>query len=162
MRPRGLASACARPGGSGSCGSGGRLGGGERGVATPLSLVLGLAFIVLPVMALVLAVPTWEQRAVDAQDAARVGARALATASSWSGGESSASLAVEEVLLADGLPAGDVRVAFGGSLAPGGTVTASVTVVVPAGLLPGLGAIGQLHYTARSTDHVDSYEDSPA
>lgn len=133
----------------------------DRGAATPLTLMLGVAFILLPVMVLVLTIPAWEQRAVDAQDAARAAARALATAGNWENGESSANEAVDAVLYGDGLPADEVSVAYNGSLVPGSTVTASVTVVVPAGEVPGLGSIGELHYTASSTEHVDSYEDSP-
>ena len=54
----------------------------------------------------------------------------------------------------------DLTVTYSGSLDPGGTVTAAVTVVIPAGNLPGLGFVGELHYTASSTEHVDSYRDS--
>ena len=43
--------------------------------ATALTLMLGVGFLVLPVMVLVLTLPTWEQRVVDAQDAARSAAR---------------------------------------------------------------------------------------
>ena len=134
----------------------------DHGAATPLTLMLGVAFVLLPVMVLVLSIPAWEQRAVDAQDAARAAARALATATNWQDGEGSADQAVEEVVGSDGLPADQVQVGYDGSLVPGGTVTASVTVVVPAGQVRGLGWIAQLHYTARSTQHVDSYEDSPS
>jgi hypothetical protein len=55
---------------------------------------------------------------------------------------------------------GDVSLRLAGSLAPGATVTASVTVLVPAGNFPGLGFIGTHHYTASSTEHVDAYRDS--
>jgi hypothetical protein len=134
----------------------------DAGAATPLSLMLGVGLIVLPVMVLVLTVPTWEQRSVDAQDAARAAARALAMAANWSSGEVSADEVVNEVLYGDGLPGGAVNVAYSGSLVPGSTVTASVTIVVPAGVVPGLGSIGELHDTASSTEHVDSYEDSPS
>ena len=132
----------------------------ERGTATPLSLVLGLGLIVMPVLVLVLTLPTWEQRTVDAQDAARNGARALVMADDWDDGVAAADQTVDEIVSSDGLVAGDVSLRLAGSLAPGATVTASVTVLVPAGNFPGLGFIGTLHYTASSTEHVDAYRGS--
>ncbi len=132
----------------------------DQGTSTPLSLVLGLGLVVMPVLVLVLTLPTWEQRTVDAQDAARNAARALVTADDWGDGVAAADQAVYEIVSSDGLVAADVALRLAGSLAPGATVTASVTVVVPAGNFPGLGFIGALHYTASSTEHVDAYRDS--
>jgi hypothetical protein len=132
----------------------------QRGSAIPLSLLLGTALIVLPVMVLVLTLPAWEQRAVDAQDAARTAARALVTADDWDDGVSAADEAVAQLETGDGLPPADMTVSYSGSLDPGGSVTAAATVLIPAGNLPGLGLVGQLHYTASSTEHVDSYRDS--
>ncbi|HTT88166.1 MAG TPA: hypothetical protein VMF65_01340 [Acidimicrobiales bacterium] len=125
-----------------------------------MTLLLGTTFIVLPVMILVLTLPAWEQRVVDAQDAARNAARALVTADDWDDGVSAANEAVAQMETGDGLPPADLTVTYSGSLDPGGTVKAAVTVVIPAGNLPGLGFVGQLHYTASSTAHVDSYRDS--
>jgi hypothetical protein len=122
--------------------------------------MLGVALIILPVMVLILTVPVWEQRAVDAEDAARAAARAMVVASSEASGLVAAKQAVDEVLQGDGIPSAQVSLSFAGEDVPGASVTASVTVVIPAGQVPGLGAIGNLHYTARSTEHVDSYEDS--
>jgi hypothetical protein len=132
----------------------------EHGSAIPLTLMLGVSLLVVPVMVLVLTLPTWEERTVDAQDAARDAARALVTADDWGDGVSSANDAVSQIIVGDGLPAGDVTVTYSGSLDPGGAVTAAVTVVIPAGNVPGLGFVGELHYTATSTEHVDSYRDS--
>lgn len=133
---------------------------GERGAATPLTLVLGVALIVLPVLVLILTVPIWEERTVDAQDAARAAARAVVIAANEPSGIAAANQAVDEVFYGDGIPADEVAVAYSGEDLPGGSVTVTVTVVIPAGEVPGLGSIGQLHYTASSTEHVDSYEDS--
>jgi hypothetical protein len=132
----------------------------QRGSAIPLTLLLGTTLIVMPIMVLVLTLPTWEQRAVDAQDAARTAARALVTADNWDDGISAADEAVSQLVAGDGLPPSDLTVTYSGSLDPGGTVSAAVTVVIPAGNLPGLGFVWALHYTASSTEHVDSYRDS--
>ena len=134
--------------------------GNEVGSSAPLTLMLGVAFIVLPVTVLVLMLPTWEQRAVDAQDAARTAARALVTADTWDDGVAAAEEAVSQLAAGDGLAPGDVSVGLSGSLGPGGSVTAAVTVLVPVGDVPGLGVVGTLHYTASSTEHVDSYRES--
>lgn len=132
----------------------------ERGSSTPLTLVLGVGLIVVPVMVLVLMVPTWEQRAVDAQDAARDAARALVVADNWHDGVAAADVVVSEVIESDGLTTADVSVQYSGALSPGGVVSAAVTVTVPVGNLPGLGFVGPVHFTAASTEHVDSYRAS--
>jgi len=129
----------------------------ERGAASALTLMLGVGLIVLPVMVLVLTLPAWEQRAVDAQDVARTAARALAVSSNWQQGEVSANQAIAEIEAGDGLPPSDVSVSYAGSLDPGSAITVSVSVAIPAGNLPGLGFVGTLHYSATSTEHVDSY-----
>ena len=134
--------------------------GNEKGAATPLTLMLGLTLVVFPVMILVLTLPAWEQRAVDAEDAARAAARVLAAAPNWASGRAAAGEAIGELAYNDGLSLSDITVTYSGDLAPGGSVTASVTVVVPAGEVPGLGSVGHLHYTASSTEHVDTYEGS--
>ena len=144
--------------------TGERMGAGrasELGAATPLTLMLGVLLVIMPVMMLILMVPVWEQRSVDAQDAARAAVTALVVASSEASGVVAGQQAANEVFQGDGIPAREVSVAFTGQDVPGGSVTASVSVVIPVGRLPGLGAIGDLYYTARSTEHVGSYEDSP-
>ena len=132
----------------------------ERGSATALTLMLGVGLIVLPVVVLVLSLPAWEQRAVDAQDAARSAARALATAGSWPAGVAAANLAAQDALQGRDLTPADLSLQYSGSLVADGSVTVSVTVRVPVGEVPGLGAVGTLHYTASSTEHVDSYRSS--
>ena len=82
------------------------------------------------------------------------------TADNWDDGISAADEAVSQLVAGDGLPPSDLTVTYSGSLNPGGTVSAAVTVVIPAGNIPGLGFVGALHYTASSTEHVDSYRDS--
>jgi hypothetical protein len=138
-----------------------RKGRSDAGSSTALTLMLGVGFIVLPVMVVVLTVPTWEQRAVDAQDTARGAARALVMADDWGDGVTAADEVVAQVIENDALPPGDVTVQYSGSLSPGASVTASVTITVPVGELPGLGFVGTLHYTATSTDDVGSYRGSP-
>lgn len=128
----------------------------ERGFA-PLTMTLGLGLLVIPVLLLVLTVPTWEERTVDARDAAANAARTLVTADTWAAGVAAADQTVATEATNDGLTASQMVVNYRGALTPGATVTATVTVTIPAGTIPGIAAFGTLHYTASSTQHVDSY-----
>lgn len=129
----------------------------EAGFA-PLTMMLGITLVVIPVLLLVLTIPTWLERSVDARDAAANAARALATANTWDSGTAAADQTVSELISGDGLNPNDVKVSYTGSLNPGGTVTATVTVVIPAGVIPGIGRYGTIHYTTTSTQHIDSYK----
>ena len=128
----------------------------ERGFA-PLTMTLGLGLLVIPVLLLVLTLPAWEERTVDARDAAANAARVLATATSWTAGVTAADQMVAEMTANDGLPPSEVNVGYTGALTPGATVTAVVTVTIPAGMIPGIGSFGTVHYTAQSTQHVDTF-----
>jgi len=120
-------------------------------------MTLGLGLVVIPVLLLVLTLPTWEERTVDARDAAANAARVLAAAASWPAGMSAADQTVAEMTANDGVPPSEVNVAYTGGVAPGATVTAVVTVTIPAGLIPGIGSFGAFHYSAQSTQHVDTF-----
>lgn len=125
--------------------------------SAPLSMALGLGLFVIPVLLLVLTIPTWESRMVDARDAAAAAARALVVSDSWSEGVAAADQAVSEVAANDALSPDELSVSYGGALVRGGSVSAAVTVTVPAGQVPGIGTFGAVHYTAVSTQHVDDY-----
>jgi hypothetical protein len=128
----------------------------ESGSAS-LSMSLGLGLLVVPVLLLVLTVPTWEARTVYARDAAAAGARVLATSDSWADGQVSAQALVDHMTAEDGLPSQQTSVAFSGSFTRGGEVSVAVTIEVPAGVIPGIGSFGAVHYTAVSTQHIDDY-----
>lgn len=130
--------------------------GGDGGFAA-LSLMLGLAVVVLPVLVVVLSLPVWLERAAAAQDAARLAARQLASNGSWARGSSCAQTVVGELAQAEGWGPGTYFLAMSGSVVPGGTVVASVYVAMPLAALPGLGELGDVTYRAVSVDHVDSY-----
>ncbi len=127
----------------------------------PLTMLLGLGLLVLPVLLLVLTLPTWEQRSVDAKDMAAQAARALATADTWTDGITAAQDTVSQETNNDGLDPADVTAAYSGSLTPGAKVTATVTVTIPAGVIPGVGTFGTVHYSAASTELVDLYRSTP-
>ena len=125
--------------------------------SAPLSLVLGLGLLLVPLLLIVLSIPTWEARTVDARDAASLAARVLVTSSTWGDGVVAARNAIAEVGTNDGISPDQIRSAFDGSLARGSTVRVEVTVVIPATQIPLVGAVGSLHYTATSYEMVDQY-----
>ena len=50
-----------------------------------------------------------------------------------------------------------MAVTYHGSLDAGTNVTATVTVTIPAGRIPGIGSFGEWHYSSSSTQRIDSY-----
>ena len=126
-------------------------------MSVPLTLVLGLGLIVIPTFLLVLTLPTWEARTVDARDAARNAARALVTADTWNNGVAAANQAVDEIIVNNGVAVSDVTTAYTGSLTRGAQVTATVTISIPDTVIPGVGSFGIRHYSASSTEQVDPY-----
>jgi len=128
----------------------------ETGSA-PISLALGVGLLIFPVLLLVLSLPTWEARTVDARDAAAAAARALVSADSWSDGVASADAAVADIAAVDGVASEDLTVSYSGSLQRGATVAAQVTVTIPAGRIPGIGTFATMHYSATSAQQVDDY-----
>jgi len=125
--------------------------------SAPISLALGVGLLVFPVLLLVLSLPTWEARSVDARDAAAAAARALVTADTWSDGVAAADAAVYAVASTDGVASEDLSATYSGSLTRGAAVTAEVTVTIPAGRIPGIASFGAVHYSASSTQQVDDY-----
>jgi hypothetical protein len=140
----------------------------DRG-SMAISWLFGMTFLVVPSLMLVLAVPVWEARSVDASDLARAAVRALTLYPNWADAELAASQSVVQTEADDSLPSGDVTASFNytlpiggvigadGALPPGSRVKASVTVLVPAGYIPGIGAYASFHYTASYTGRIDSY-----
>jgi hypothetical protein len=130
---------------------------GDRGfVATELAL--GVAVLLLPVVAIVLTIPTWSERQTTARVIAREVARTVARS-----GECDTRFATEAAAAMGpslGLDA-PAQIALdcwaGAELAPGSDLTVSVTVTMPAVRLPALGSLGAWSWTARHRQPVDRY-----
>jgi hypothetical protein len=129
----------------------------ESGFA-PLTMALGVSLLVIPVLLVVLTLPSWEERTVDAKDMAANAARILASASGWQPGITQADQTIAEMAANQGIPTGQINVSYHGSLNPGATITVDLTVTIPAGTIPAIGSFGTFHYTASSTQHIDSYK----
>lgn len=130
----------------------------ERGTAaieTPLALVL----LMVPVALMVITIPAWPERQTVARAAATQAARTAVLAHSWDEATAAGEDAVARSGANYGLPAGDLTVEWEGSsmLVRGGTVTARVTVRMPALVVPGLGRIGAWSWTASHSELVDRY-----
>jgi len=134
-----------------------------------VSFLLGMTFLVIPSLMLMLAAPVWEARSTDASDEAHAAVRALALSPNWSQDQTDAAQAVADAIADEDIPSGDVSAAYtytlpaggsigaDGSLPPGTLVTASVTVVVPAGFIPGIGTYASVHHTATYSETIDLY-----
>jgi hypothetical protein len=128
----------------------------ERGTAaieTPLALVL----LLVPVALMVITIPAWPERQTVARAAATQAARTAVLADSWDEATAAGEDTVARSGANYGLPAGDLTVEWEGTLLRGGTVTARVTVRMPALVVPGLGRIGAWSWTASHSELVDRY-----
>jgi len=130
----------------------------ERGYVAG-ELAIGIGLLVFPVALLVLTLPTWSERQTTARSVAREVARVVAVAGVCDRGR-----AIEtghDMARNLGLPSGEVDIQLdcvpGTRLDRGGSVRASVTVVVPAVDLPGIGGVGAWSWTAHHSEPIDQY-----
>lgn len=138
----------------------------ETGMAPPITMALAVGLILIPVIVIVLVLPTWSERISDARTAARNAARSLATAINWDAGVNAADQTVQEIAVNNGLKPSDIQWTPSCSATPcltrGGTVTATVTVTIPATRFPGIGTFGATHFTTSSTQRVDQFRPLPS
>jgi len=133
----------------------------DRGSTTAVvELPLGLLLLV-PAALLVLTVATWFERAAAARTAADEAARTVVLSDSWDQGAADAQAVVDEIAANYDLDPGDLTLQLDGDLTRGGTVTAHVTVHVPAAAIPLLGGIGNFDRTVSHTEQVDQYRSIP-
>lgn len=126
---------------------------GVTAVETPLALVL----LLVPVALMVITIPAWPERQTVARAAATQAARTAVLADSWYEATAAGEEAVARTAANYGLAPGDLVVDWDGGLSRGGSVTARVTVRLPALVLPGLGSVDAWTWTASHTEAVDRY-----
>ncbi len=122
-------------------------------------LALGVAVLLLPVVFVVLTIPSWSERQTTGRAIAREVGRAVARDGSCNMGLADG---LAEMMAANlALARTDMRVeldcAPGDALAPGSDLAVSVTVRMPAVHLPALGSVGEWSWTARDRQPVDLY-----
>jgi hypothetical protein len=111
----------------------------------------------LPTLLLVLTLPTWVERQSLARLVAQEASRTLAASRSWSDGVADATALARTIAANHGLGPGDLRLSLAGRLERGATVSATVTVRVPASQVPGWGGIGGFALTEAHSEVVDPY-----
>lgn len=121
-------------------------------------LALGVGLLVFPVALLVLTIPTWVERQSTARAIAREAARTVAVEGYC---DVESARGVGETMAGNLGLGGGVEVmldcAPGERLRRGASVTARVTVHMPAVQLPGIGAVGAWRWTAHHAEPVDQY-----
>jgi Flp pilus assembly protein TadG len=120
-----------------------------------------ICLLLIPTVCLVAALPTWMERQTLARTAAREAARTIATSTSTGNGQVTADRTVAEIAENSGVGARHLRPRYEGALQRGGTITASVSVDIPAVVVPLIGSVGGFTYTARHTENVDRYRSLP-
>lgn len=133
----------------------------EAGFA-PVELVLWAGLIVLPTLILVASLPTWWERQSLARLAAQEAARTVALADDWDHGVAGAVQVVAELATNHQVPASDLAITgLAGSLDRGASVSATVTVAVPAMTVPFIIEVPGFTLTATHTELVDPYRSRP-
>jgi hypothetical protein len=128
-----------------------------------VELAAGIAFLVLPVALLVLALPSWAERQSVARVVAREVGRTVARDGRCSADDARQLAAV--VAVNHGLAGDDVSVTLGcvpgAALPAGGLVVVAATVREPGLRVPGIGRVGEWSFTAHHAEPVDRYAGVP-
>jgi hypothetical protein len=113
--------------------------------------------LLVPAALVPLTAATWFERHAAARAAADEAARAVVLADTWGEGATAAQDVVDEVTANYDLDPGDLTLRLDGDLSRGATVTAQVTVTIPAAALPLVGDVGAFSRTVSHTETVDRY-----
>ena len=121
-----------------------------------IEFVLAIGLLLFPVLLLVASLPQWSERQHAAIVAAREAARVAAQA--WpADGEAEAERVAREVVTTYGIAQGDVTMTVSAPPGRGGLLTATVTVRMPAFVVPLLARVGAWSWTARESVRIDDY-----
>jgi hypothetical protein len=128
----------------------------DEGAFVAIEFVAGVAFLLLPVLLLVTALPRWSERQHAAVVAAREAVR-VAIAQWPNDASRAANATAREVASNYGVPTSDLSVSLASDDARGGQVRATVTIVMPALVVPLMGRVGSFHWTTSYALRVDDY-----
>lgn len=132
----------------------------ERGIVV-MELVLTICLWLFPVTILVASLPTWIERQSLGRLAAQEAAREVVLADSWAAGASRAAAVTAQLAANHDIDPADVDLALGGALSRGATVTATVTVEVPALTVPFLAEAPGFSLSFTAAEAVDQYRSFP-
>ena len=128
----------------------------DRGSAA-VEMPLAVGLLLLPIAVIVMVVPQWPERQTIARATAHDAATIYANAADPGIGAALARSSVEQAGANHGLPSGALTVELSGQWCRACTVTATVTVDIPALDVPFAGMIGAFTYTASSSARIDDY-----
>lgn len=118
---------------------------------------LAILLLLVPIAAMAALVPTWSERQTAARDAAALAARTAAIegdpATAMTAGEAAGRQAADNF----GIAPSDITIDLTGDLSRGGSITAVVTVRMPALSFPGIGDVNAWSWTTSHTERVDDY-----
>ncbi len=134
---------------------------GDRGTAA-IELPLAVGLLLLPISMIVMLVPQWPERQTVARAAAKDAATVYANAPDMATGAELARASVEQAAANHGLPTRSLTVELGGEWCRACTVTANVTVDIPAVDVPLVGTVGSFTWSASSSARIDDYRDLSA
>ena len=130
--------------------------------AAAIELPLAVGLLLLPISLIVMLVPQWPERQTVARSAAKEAATLYANAPSRADGAELATASVTQAAANYGLPDTAMTLTLSEDWCRGCTVTASVTVDIPAIDVPFVGAVGAFTYTSSSSARIDDYRNMAA
>lgn len=130
--------------------------GGDRGAAA-IEMPLAVGLLLLPISMIVMLIPQWPERQTVASAAAKDAATIYANASDPASGAAEAIASVAQAAANYGLPPGALTVQLGGEWCRACTVTATVTVDIPAINVPFAGTVRSFTWSATSSARLDDY-----
>jgi hypothetical protein len=133
----------------------------ERGEASALEMMLVIGFLLLPTLVGLAQIPRWIDARSTGELAAQEAARQVALSTDLEVGVAAADAVARQIVVNHGWDEEAYRgVRVTGSVASGGSVTASVTMRVPAIVVPLVGNVGGGFWRTWShTEVVDSYRE---
>lgn len=134
--------------------------GDDAGIVV-MELVLTICLWLFPITILVVSLPTWIERQSLGRLAAQEAAREVVLADSWAAGAARAQAVTTQLALNHDVDPGDLDLALGGALTRGATVTATVTVQVPALSVPFLTDAPGFDLSFTAAEAVDQYRSFP-
>lgn len=130
---------------------------GRDGGAAAVELPLAVGLLLLPISMVVMLVPQWPERQTVATAAAKDAATIYANAVDSGSGAEQAAASVAQAAENYGLAPGVLTLRLAGAWCRACTVTATVTVDIPAIDVPFAGTIGSFTWTATSSARIDDY-----
>ena len=118
---------------------------------------LAVGLLLLPIAMIVMLVPQWPERQTVASAAAKDAASIYANATDPTSGAADAAASVAQAAANYGLAPDALTIQLEGEWCRACTVTARVTIDIPAIDVPFAGSVGSFAWTATSSARIDDY-----